>query len=312
MKPFQCKSEIYGNWATLILPIQDDDSIDYELLSDEIDFMISCSVDGIYSNGTAGEFYTQSRNEFLKIQTLFSEKCEKASIPFQIGASHMSSQESLYRIEAAKSLKLGAFQVILPDWFPVNLETAVRFLERAAEAASPIPLVVYNPPHAKVTFNPSEWLSIIEKVPEIIGMKVAGGDDRWYSEMKPVLDKISVFIPGHQLASGIDKGAMGAYSNMACLHPGGSQRWYNLIKRNPDEGVALEKKIRSFMDTHIVPFLEAGFPNHACDKCLSVAGGWLPGITTRLRFPYSSISMEKAAETGRIALHELPEFFANG
>ena len=45
-----------GNWGTLLLPINKDDSIDWVRLGEEIDVRIEVRVNGIYSNGTAGEF----------------------------------------------------------------------------------------------------------------------------------------------------------------------------------------------------------------------------------------------------------------
>ena len=45
-------SEIRGNWATLLLPLNADDSIDYGLLAAELDHFIAARVSGVYSNGT--------------------------------------------------------------------------------------------------------------------------------------------------------------------------------------------------------------------------------------------------------------------
>ena len=38
---------IAGNWASLLLPIAEDDSIDFEKLGEEIDILIAAQVDGI-------------------------------------------------------------------------------------------------------------------------------------------------------------------------------------------------------------------------------------------------------------------------
>ena len=51
--------QIRGNWATLLLPINSDQSIDFARLKAEILYLIEARVDGIYSNGSAGEFYTK-------------------------------------------------------------------------------------------------------------------------------------------------------------------------------------------------------------------------------------------------------------
>ena len=83
---------LYGNWATLLLATDDDGGMDYSRLSDEIDVLIDSAPDGIYSNGTAGEFYSQSHDEFLKISEMLAEKCEKSGVPYQIGVSHPCAQ----------------------------------------------------------------------------------------------------------------------------------------------------------------------------------------------------------------------------
>ena len=63
-----------GNWGTLLLPVNIDDSIDYSRLSDEIEYLIHAQPDGIYSNGTAGEFHNQTEEEFYRIQQINGRK----------------------------------------------------------------------------------------------------------------------------------------------------------------------------------------------------------------------------------------------
>src|SRR5438874_1485888 len=97
MTPF-IATQIRGNWATLLLPVQADDTIDFGLLADEIDHFAGAKVSGVYSNGSAGEFYTQSEAEFDRLHILLAEKCERASLPFQIGLSQPSAQLALERL----------------------------------------------------------------------------------------------------------------------------------------------------------------------------------------------------------------------
>lgn len=110
--------EIFGNWATILLPVENDDSINYQKLNEEIDILIDARVNGIYCNGTAGEFYNQTEGEFDKISELLAQKCSMANMPFQIGCCHMSPKISLERLKRILPLKPGAIQVILPDWYP--------------------------------------------------------------------------------------------------------------------------------------------------------------------------------------------------
>lgn len=202
---------LLGNWATLLLVTGKEEKIDYVRLADEIDTLIESKPNGIYSNGTAGEFYTLSDKEFLKTSELLAWKCGTAGVPFQIGVSHMSPQLSLERLRCVKYLSLGAVQVILPDWFPITIEEAVSFMQRIEQAADGVHLVLYNPPHAKVRLIPEEWMVIKEKVPSLIGVKVfdMNRNPEWYKEVRENVKGISVFIPGHHLATGIISGCLG-------------------------------------------------------------------------------------------------------
>ena len=272
--------------------------------------MVSAGVAGIYSNGSACEFWSQSEEEFDRINGLLAEVCTEARMPFQIGASHTSPQGTLGLVQRARLLRPSGMQVILPDWLPVGVEEAIVFLSRVAKEADGIPLILYNPPHAKPLLNSAELLQVVSAVPEVVGIKVMGGDADWYAEMKPVLEKISVFVAGHRMASGCQQGARGCYSNVACLSPAGAQRWYEQIWTDPERALALEAKLVAFWMAHAGLLKEEqSVSGTAIDKMMACAGGWLPGMTARLRWPYRFVDEATAAEVGRAARKDLPELF---
>src|SRR5690606_42030017 len=98
-----------GIWSVVQLPINTDERIDDACLSDEIDFLVGTSVHGIYSNGTAGEFYNQTEAELDKIHDLMAAACHRAGRSLPTGATHMSPVTALERIRRAKSLRPSAF-----------------------------------------------------------------------------------------------------------------------------------------------------------------------------------------------------------
>ena len=310
MKPLSAK-EIFGNWATLLLTTDRNGEIDYAKLNDEIDVLISSQTNGIYSNGTAGEFYAQTENEFIQLSEMLASKCEKAGIPYQIGVSHMSPQISLQRLRSIKHLQPGAVQVILPDWFPPTLDESIIFLQKMAEEAGEIGLVLYNPPHAKQKLLPEDWASIKKQVPSLMGVKVFdhNSDKKWYESVRKNSGGLSVFVPGHNLATGITLGANGAYSNMACLNPFAAQKWFNQMQPDMEAALELEKRIKKFMHELIEPFItKEHFPNPACDRFMALVGGWAD-VGTKLRWPYKSIPEELAEPVRKKACQIIPEFF---
>jgi len=308
MRPLKSE-EIFGNWGTLLLPLNSDESIDYTLLSEEIDTMIAMKVNGIYSNGTAGEFYNQTEEEFDRINSMLAEKCSAAGMLFQVGCSHMSPKISLERLKRTIEWQPGAVQVILPDWFPPTMNEVIDFLKKMQEAAGEIGLVLYNPPHAKKRISPEDFLRIKNAGVSLVGCKVPGGDENWYRQMKKSVPELSVFIPGHHLATGIKLGAQGAYSNVACLNPLAAQQWYESMLTDMDAALKLEIRIRQFMQDHIVPFIQLkGYANQAVDKLMAAAGGWTK-MSPRLRWPYQWLSEEEVLRIRKIGNQVLPEFF---
>jgi dihydrodipicolinate synthase/N-acetylneuraminate lyase len=309
MRPFGAR-EIRGTYATVLLPITADDRIDFALLADELGVIATSGVDGAYSNGTAGEFYSLSEDEFTRINELVAQTCEATGLPFQLGGSFPTPQLALERIRRAADCHPTAIQVILPDWYPPTLEESIAFLDRAAEVANGIPLILYNPPHAKRVLTPEDLLAVCERIPALVGFKLGGGDDTWYLRMEPVLARASVFVPGHALATGHRHGAAGSYSNVACLQPRGATRWNRLMETDLEQALLQERAIQSFMTRHILPFRERlGHSNMALDKLLAGIGNWAT-IGTRLRWPYRGVDEIAAAALGPVARRELPFLFA--
>ncbi|MGH6861578.1 MAG: dihydrodipicolinate synthase family protein, partial [Phyllobacterium sp.] len=169
-----------------------------------------------------------------------------------------------------------------------------------------IPLILYNPPHAKQVLTPEQLGTLLTAVPAIAGIKLADGDADWYAQARAHLRGIALFVPGHRLATGMREGiAAGSFSNVACLSPAGAQRWTDLMLHDLDAALEIEGRICRFMDRHIVPFRQSqGYSNAALDKLLCAIGNWGP-VGTRLRFPYRWIPQEEAVRIRAIARREL-------
>jgi len=298
-----------GNWATLLLSINEDDSINYAAIANQIDYLIEAKVDGIYSNGTAGEFHNQTEEEFDAVNELLSAKCLAAGMRFQIGASHPSPIISLERLKRAVLLKPDGIQVILPDWVSTTESEQLVFLKRMAVEAKGIPLVLYNPPHAKTVLEPAAYAKFKTEVPELIGIKVLSRDAQWVQGMKEHASHLSVFVPGHFLATGVkNQIASGAYSNVACINPVAAQKWWALMHTDLDEALRIEANILQFFKECIAPLQQRGYSNPALDKFLAATGGWAP-ISTRLRWPYKWIAETEIADVRKRAKELIPEFF---
>jgi dihydrodipicolinate synthase/N-acetylneuraminate lyase len=301
-------STLRGVWATALVPWTRDDAIDVGRLRDQLDVLAASGVDGIYAHGTAGEFHSLSAGEHRVVSELVAEVCREVGLPFQIGANHMSAQTVLERALVAADLHPLAIQVTLPDWLPLSMDEVLRFLDAVADATAPVPLVLYNPPHAKTALSPEQLGAVATRITSLEGIKVADGDDHWYSQMRTHCASLALFVPGHHLASGYRRGAVGSYSNVAALTPVGAARWWRLIQEDLTAAEQVETTIRSFFDDHIVPLQASGYGPPALDKALAHIGGWCD-TGTRVRWPASSVPAEHAAKLRAEARRRMPFLF---
>ncbi|UCM91586.1 dihydrodipicolinate synthase family protein [Streptomyces marincola] len=294
-----------GVWATVLLPLAADDTIDFRRLEAALGAVLGSGVHGVYTNGTAGEFHTLDEYEYDRLHALVAGRCTAAGVPFQLGAGHPSGQVSLGRIRRAATLRPGAVQVVLPDWLPLSHGEAVDALRRMAEAAEGVPLVLYNPPYAKTRVDARMLALVADEVPQVIGLKLP--DAR---PARGLTERFAVFVAGHTLASARREGAAGSYSNVACLSPAGAVRWYRLMGSDPAAALDLEARLRAFLDRHIAPLARAGFCDPALDKTLCAIGGWAR-VGTRVRWPHRSVPETAVAGLRTAALRAVPELLAD-
>lgn len=293
-----------GIWATLLLPLDEGDQIDWPRLENQLRELISAGVDGVYTNGSSGEFWTQTEDEFDRLTELVAG----AGVPFQIGAAHPSPQVALARARRAAAYAPGAIQVILPDWFAPSDSEILAYLRRLADAVAPVPMVLYNPPHAKRGLVADAYAWLLDAVPEIVGIKVGDGDRSWYAAMREVSKRVAMFVPGHHLATGYAGGAAGAYSNVACLHPVGAVRWWRQIVASDPEAREVERRLRAFLDGNIAELQrQSGYCNAALDKLLAALGSWAP-VGTRMRWPYQGVPEAVVRALRPVAHDVLPAF----
>ncbi|RCS22137.1 dihydrodipicolinate synthase family protein [Phyllobacterium salinisoli] len=299
-----------GIWGAVLLPLDRSGGIEWAALSEQLSALHESGLHGVYTNGTAGEFHSQTEEEFDRLSETVAIFCHAAALPFQIGVSNMNARVARERLVRIGALRPDAVQITLPDWWPPGYDEAEHFLAGMAEAAPGIPLVLYNPPHAKRRLELDEIARLKLTVPMLIGAKLPGGDEAWYQELRQKLPDLAVFVPGHFMASGCLAGGRGSYSNVACLSPAGAVRWWRQLDEDPAGALAFEPRVVRFMKEHVLPLAAGyGLSNAALDKAMAAAGGWC-SIGPRLLWPYASAPHEIVMQLGDTARRELPELFS--
>ena len=296
-----------GTWGAVLLPVQEDEAIDFGALEAELDVLVASALEGIYTCGTAGEFYTLDEHEWDRLSEVVAGRAARASVPFQLGASHMSGQIGLSRVRRARQLRPAAIQVILPDWMPMSWPEVQRAVSTMASEADPVPIVLYNPPHAKTVCTAAQMAALADAVPGLAGVKVAG-DEAFYRDLHAAAPGLAIFAPGHELARAHSWGAVGSYSNVACLQPARAAEWGRSLSTDAEAARAFGDRVMVFFDTYMAPLKAQGMSNTALDKTLAAMGGWAP-VGLRVRWPYTSVPGATARHLARLVRAALPELF---
>lgn len=301
-----------GVWGAVLLPFKDSGEIDETALFTQVDTLHAAGVNGVYALGTAGEFHVLTEAEVNSVAALVADRSQHLGMRFQIGICDSNPRRSLDRAKRLANLGATALQVVLPDWVVPTNQESIDFLHRIAEAAGPTPLVLYNPPHAKRHLAIDDLRTIVDAVPEIVGVKLLDGDAKWYDQIKPLFDRISVFIPGHHMVTGVLAGAHGSYSNVACLSPTATVAWWRLIRSDPNKALEIERQINALFGSVVMPMLQrTEVAPYAFDKALAAIGGWAP-IDETVRWPYRSLPADEISLLDRAISAQLGDFLALG
>ena len=306
--PLSLHTKPQGIWGTILLPITEHDQIDWGALAEELDVLTASGLAGIYANGTAGEFHNQTEAEYEQLVSLVAQKARAAGMPFQIGISNTNPRIALDRLRRLQSIDPSAAQFTLPDWWAPSAPELENFVVGLQAAAGDIPLILYNPPQAKLRLSLAQIAQLRLLAPNLLGAKLPGGDADWYAERRRLLPDFSVFVPGHTVAFGRPLGADGAYSNVACLGPRGALHHWQLSATAPESAAELERRIQQFMAQHVLPLVGShGLSHPALDKMMAEVGAWGP-VQARMLWPYAS-APQAAIKSARAALRDLlPEF----
>lgn len=298
-----------GIWAAVLLPVSAQGEIEWGALAEEMAILCDSPVEGLYTNGTAGEFHSQTEAEYEQLTALMFETARKAGKPFQIGVSHTNARIARDRLSRLGPYRPAGAQIILPDWWPPGDAEVARFIDGMQAAAGNVPLILYNPPHAKKRLTLEQIAGLRALAPGLIGAKLPGGDAEWHAKRRHLLPHFSVFVPGHTVATARPLGADGSYSNMACLSPFGAVMHWRMIESDPAAAVDLGRRVILFLRDYVLPFRAShGLSDAALDKLMAAAGGWGP-VSSRLLWPYASASQEDVEQLAAVSRKLMPEFF---
>lgn len=159
----------------MVTPFNADETVNYNAVSDLVDWTIKNGVHGLVPCGTTGEFASLSRDERQKVIETTVEAADER-VPIVAGAGATTVDDVLEFIDDASAAGADAALVPPPYYHAANAPAGNQvFFERVAEATA-LPVYIYNIPSC--TGGPVSVKTVTELAAHeaIHGIKDTSGD----------------------------------------------------------------------------------------------------------------------------------------
>lgn len=161
-----------GSYVALITPFKDNLEVDYDKLSELLDFQIENGTNGIVVCGTTGEAATLSEEEYIKVITFVTEK-SKGKVKVVAGAGSNSTKRAVELTKICKEIGVDAVLSVAPYYNKPTQKAIIEHFKKIAEVG--IDVILYNVPSRTGVNIEARTTIELSKVKNIVGVKEATG-----------------------------------------------------------------------------------------------------------------------------------------
>ncbi len=191
-------SKLAGLYVPNIVPLDEEGGIKEDELRRYVDWLIHMGVDGLYPNGSSGEFTRFTPEERRRIVKIV---CDQAAgrVPVLAGAAEANPRETIKACEAYAEYGARAVAIVSPFYYRLSPDGVFAYFAEIAKNA-PIDVTLYNIP----MFASPIDVPTIQRLSEfgrIIGIKDSSGDMAFMLRM---IRAVRVSRPNFSFLSGWD------------------------------------------------------------------------------------------------------------
>ena len=243
-------SFIRGVIPALITPMNSDESLSRDGMNRLIDGVIDAGVHGVFTCGTAGEFWAMTVDEKRQVYD-WTVEFTAGRVPVYVGTSANSTSEAVDLTRAAESAGAECLSVLTPAFITPDAEEMFRHYAEIAEATA-LPILLYNLPNR--TGN-ALALDVIDRLhrrfPNIVGIKDSSGNFEQAMALMRELPSDFRMIMGRDtlIHAALAEGAAGAIAASANVVPQIAAGIYDaFLAGDHDRARELQQKLAPLRD----------------------------------------------------------------
>lgn len=233
---------LHGIISTVVTPFNEDDTINEELLRNEVRYLLNANIHGICACGTTGEGETLSVKESARVCEIVVEEVG-GKIPVVGGIIQNSTSRVLEYGKALKEVGVDALQITPIHYlFPAGEQGTVDYYKKIGDELD-MPIIIYN----VVTWEMIP-INVIERLAElehVVGIKQSGGDMHLLADLLWKLkDKLTILAAIDDLhLPAFMMGAHGALAAIPTVTPHISVRLWNQVKEGDLEAAKITHEV---------------------------------------------------------------------
>ena len=266
------QAEIKGIIPAILTPMNEDESINLDVMREQIDRLIDGGVHGLFPFGTNGEGYILNEKE--KEESLEATIAQvNGRVPVYAGTGCISTRDTIRMSKKAQELGADILSIITPSFAVASQKELYDHYVEVAKHVD-IPIVLYNiPARTGNKLLPETVAKLAKDVDVIMGAKDSSGD--WenlkaYIQLTRDLDKDFRVLSGNDslILPALKEGGAGGIAGCANVYPHVLASIYDLFKEGKlDEAQKAQDSIASLRAV-----FKYGNPNTIVKTAVSLLG----------------------------------------
>ncbi|MEM5780255.1 MAG: 4-hydroxy-tetrahydrodipicolinate synthase, partial [Lawsonibacter sp.] len=264
--------ELKGIIPAILTPMNPDESVNLDVLRQQIERMIDGGVHGLFPFGTNGEGYILSQEEKIEVLEAAIDQV-KGRVPVYAGTGCISTADTVRMSKKAQELGADVLSIITPSFAVASQKELYDHYVEVARHVN-IPIVLYNiPARTGNKLLPETVAKLARDVDLILGAKDSSGD---WENLLAYITLTRDLEKGFRVLSGNDslilpclkEGGAGGIAGCANVYPHVLASIYDLFQAGKlEEAQAAQDSIASLRAV-----FKYGNPNTVVKKAVALLG----------------------------------------